>query len=61
MLGIPRPTPTCTRSETTAEMSCIRCSDRMKLVLIEPRDGSFDLVTYNCIGCSESESFLKAI
>jgi hypothetical protein len=33
----------------------------MKLVLIEPRDGQFNLVIYRCTGCSASESFLKTI
>jgi len=60
-MDTPRPTPTCTRFQTTTEISCIRCSDRMRLVLIEPREGSFNLLTYSCIGCSENESFLKAI
>lgn len=61
MLGIPRPTPTCTRSKSTTEIACIKCNDRMKLVLIEPRDGGFNLLTYRCTGCSEHESFLKAL
>lgn len=61
MLDFPRPTPTCTRFQTTTEMSCIKCSERMKLMLIEPRDGSFNLLTYRCMGCSAAESFLKAI
>jgi hypothetical protein len=33
----------------------------MKLILIEPRDGRFNLLTYCCTGCSANESFLKAI
>jgi len=33
----------------------------MRLVLIEPRQGSFNLLTYRCAGCSENESFLKAL
>jgi hypothetical protein len=61
MQNLPRPTPTCTRFQTTTEMSCIQCNERMKLVLIEPRDGQFNLVTYRCTGCSASESFLKTI
>jgi hypothetical protein len=61
MLDLPRPTPTCTRFQTTTEMACIKCSERMKLVLIEPRDGHFNLLTYRCRGCSANESFLKAI
>jgi len=61
MLNVPRPTPTCTRFQTTTEMTCIKCNERMNLVLIEPRDGEFNLVTYRCTGCSADESFLKAI
>ena len=61
MLDLPRPTPTCTRSQTTIEMACIKCSDQMKLVSIEPQDGAFNLVTYRCNGCSADESFLKSI
>jgi hypothetical protein len=61
MLDLPRPTPTCTRSQATTEMACIKCTERMKLILIEPRDGRFNLLTYCCTGCSANESFLKAI
>jgi hypothetical protein len=61
MLNIPRPTPTCTRFQTTTEMSCIRCGERMRLVLIEPQDSSFNLLTYRCGGCASDEIFLKAI
>ncbi|MGB9115253.1 hypothetical protein [Bradyrhizobium sp.] len=61
MLNIPRPTPTCTRFQTTTNMSCIKGSDRMRLVLIEPQDRSFNLLTYQCGGCASDESFLKAI
>ena len=61
MLDLPRPTPTCTRFQTTTEMACIKCSERMKLVSIEPQDGAFNLVTYHCNGCSADESFLKSI
>jgi hypothetical protein len=61
MLDLPRPTPTCTRFQTTTEMGCIKCSERMRLVLIEPRDAPFNLLTYRCTGCSANESFLKAI
>jgi hypothetical protein len=56
-----RPTPTCTRFQTTTEMACIKCSEQMKLVSIEPQDGAFNLVTYRCSGCAADESFLKAI
>jgi hypothetical protein len=61
MLNLLRPTPTCTRSQTTIEMACIKCSEQMKLVSIEPQDGQFNLVTYRCGGCAADESFLKAI
>ena len=61
MLGLPRPTPTCTRFQTTTEMACIKCNERMKLILIEPRDGQFNLLTYCCTSCAANESFLKAI
>ena len=42
-------------------MTCIKCNDRMKLILIEPRDERLNFVTYRCSGCSANESFLKAI
>ena len=61
MLNIPRPTPTCTRFQTTTEMSCIKCNDRMRLLLIEPRDGNLNLLSYRCLGCGAEESFLKTI
>lgn len=61
MLDVPQPTPTCTRFKTTAEMACIKCNARMKLVLIEPKDGELNLLTYRCTGCSANESFLKPI
>jgi hypothetical protein len=61
MLDLPKPTPTCTRFKTTTEMSCIKCSQQMKLTLIEPREAGFNLLTYHCMGCSSDESFLKAI
>jgi hypothetical protein len=61
MLDLTRPTPTCTRFKTTTEMTCIKCSERMKLVLIEPRDKQLNLLTYRCSGCAANESFLKAI
>jgi hypothetical protein len=60
MLHIPRPTPTCTRFEIAINMPCIKCGERMRLALIEPRDRNFDLLTYQCIPCDSSESFLKA-
>jgi hypothetical protein len=61
MLDLPKPTPTCTRFQTTAEMSCMKCSQQMKLMLIEPREGDFNLLTYHCLGCASDESFLKSI
>ena len=61
MLDLPPPTPTRTRSQTTIEMACIKCSDQMKLVSIEPQDGAFNPVTYRCSGCSADECFLKSI
>ena len=61
MLDVPKPTPTCTRFQTTTEMACIKCNDRMKLILIEPGDKRLNFVTYRCTGCSADESFLKAI
>ena len=58
---IPRPTPTCTRFQATTEMPCIKCGERMRLTLIEPRDRSLNLLTYRCGPCNSDESFLKAI
>ena len=61
MLNTPRPTPTCTRFDTTIELPCIHCNNRMRLILIEPQDGPFNLLTYRCMSCGSHESFLKAI
>jgi hypothetical protein len=61
MLNLPRPTPTCTRFQTTTEMSCIKCNDRMRLLLIEPKDGKLSLLSYRCVRCGTEESFLKTI
>jgi len=61
MLDLPKPTPTCTSFQTTTEMTCIKCNQRMKLILIEPRDERLNFVTYRCGGCAANESFLKAI
>lgn len=58
MLPISRPTPTCARFQTTLEMPCIKCGTEMRLALVEPRDPSFDLLTYRCITCEVSECFL---
>jgi hypothetical protein len=60
MRRIPRPTPTCTRFETTIEMPCMKCGEGMRLALIEPRSRNFDLLTYRCVRCDYDESFLKA-
>ena len=59
MLQIPRPTPTCTRVQTSIEMPCIKCGIQMRLALIEPRDRNFDLLTYRCTGCDAGECFLS--
>ena len=61
MLQIPRPTPTCTRFETTIEMPCIKCGERMRLASIEPQGENFYLVTYRCIPCVSEESFLQPL
>jgi hypothetical protein len=61
MLPIPRPTPTCTRFQTSIEMPCIKCGGQMRLTLIEPRDRNFDILTYRCIPCAADESFLQAV
>jgi hypothetical protein len=54
-----RPTPTCTRFQTTVDMSCMKCGAWMRLALIEPRDRNLDLVTYRCTPCHSEESFLQ--
>jgi hypothetical protein len=61
MLQMPRPTPTCTRFQTSIEMPCIKCSARMRLALIEPQSQNFDLLTYHCIPCDSNESFLQVV
>jgi hypothetical protein len=61
MLQMPRPTPTCTRFQTTIEMPCLKCGVQMRLALIEPQSKNFNLVTYRCIPCVAEESFLQAI
>ena len=61
MLQTPRPTPTCTRFQTTIEMPCIKCGERMRLASIEPQGQNFDLVTYRCIPCDCEESFLQPV
>ena len=58
MLQTFRPTPTCTRFETSIEMSCIRCGVQMRLALIELRDQNYDVLTYRCAPCDSGESFL---
>ena len=59
MLQTPRPTPTCTRFQTTIDMPCIKCGERMRLSSIEPQGQNFDLVTYRCTPCASEESFLQ--
>jgi hypothetical protein len=60
MLQTFRPTPTCTRFQTSIEMPCIRCGAQMRLAMIEPRDQNYDVLTYRCTPCDSGESFLKA-
>jgi hypothetical protein len=59
MLQIPRPTPTCTRFKASIEMPCMKCGTQMRLTLVEPRDQTFDLLTYSCTACDCSEVFLN--
>ena len=59
-MQIPRPTPTCTRFQPTIEMACSKCGGRMRLVLIQPQDRNFELLTYQCGLCDSGESFLMA-
>jgi hypothetical protein len=59
MLQILRPTPTCTRFQTSIEMPCIKCGTQMRLTLIEPRDRDFDLLIYHCTSCDTGECFLN--
>jgi hypothetical protein len=59
MLKIPRPTPTCTRLKTSVEMPCITCGTLMRLALVEPRDSTFEVLTYRCAACDSSEVFLS--
>ena len=42
-------------------MPCMKCGTQMRLALIEPQNGSYDLLTYHCIPCDSGESFLKAM
>ena len=60
MLQTFRPTPTCTRFETSIEMPCMKCGAQMRLAVIEPRDQVYDVLTYQCTPCDSGESFLKA-
>lgn len=39
----------------------MKCGEHMRLVLIEPQDSYFNLLTYRCGACASNESFLKAI
>jgi hypothetical protein len=59
MLPSFRPTPTCTRFQTTIQMPCMKCGTQMRLALIEPRAPNLDLLTYRCVPCDSGESFLK--
>jgi hypothetical protein len=61
MRQIPRPTPTCTRFQTTIEMPCIKCGIQMRLASIEPQGQQFDLLTYRCSHCACEESFLQVV
>jgi hypothetical protein len=61
MLQIPRPTPTCTRFQTTVEIPCINCGMQMRLAMIEPQGRNFHLVTYRCNPCVTEESFLQPV
>jgi hypothetical protein len=60
MLQTLRPTPTCTRFQTSIEMPCMKCGTQMRLATIEPRDQHYDVLTYRCEPCDSGESFLKA-
>jgi hypothetical protein len=60
MLQTFRPTPTCTRFQTSIQMPCMKCGTQMRLVMIEPRDQNYDVLTYRCTPCDSGESFLKA-
>ena len=61
MLQIPRPTPTCTRVQTSIEMPCIKCGIQMLLAAIEARDPHYDLLTYRCEACDVRECFLSRL
>jgi hypothetical protein len=60
MLQTFRPTPTCTRFQTSIEMPCMKCGAQMRLAMVEPRDQNYDVLTYRCTPCDSGESFLKA-
>jgi hypothetical protein len=59
-MQIPRPTPTSTRFQPTIELACTKCGGQMRLVLIQPQDRNFELLTYQCGPCNCCESFLMA-
>jgi hypothetical protein len=61
MLPSFRPTPTCTRFQTSIQMPCMKCGTQMRLALIEPRAPNMDLLTYRCVPCDSGESFLKPV
>jgi hypothetical protein len=60
MLPTPRPTPTCAHFRVT-ELPCTRCGKKMRLMLSEPRSPKFELMTYHCVCCENTESFLMPI
>jgi hypothetical protein len=60
MLSTPHPTPTCAQFRLT-ELSCTACGNTMRLILSEPRSPRFELMTYRCVCCDYTESFLMAI
>ena len=60
MQPTPKPTPTCA-SFRVAELPCTTCGKKMRLILSEPRSPRFELMTYRCISCDNTESFLMQI
>jgi hypothetical protein len=39
----------------------MKCGEHKRLVLIEPQDGGFNLLTCRCGACASDESFPKAV
>jgi hypothetical protein len=60
MLPAPPPTPTCAYFRV-AELPCTTCGNKMRLMLSEPRSEKFELMTYLCDCCGNTESFLMAL